>query len=869
MLTEDYYVFNKLAKGLIGTNTIDSNSRLCMSSAVAGYKQTLGADSVPACYDDLNHAATVFITGANPAYAHPILMRRLEDARRVNPAQRWLVVDPRRTDTAAQADLHLQIQPGTDVWLHHGLLHLMLWEGWTDTAFIAAHTSGFDALKALVRDCTPTRVAQVCGVPEAALLQAARWFAGVDVGTSASVAADRAVRQPTLSLYCQGLNQSSHGSDNNTSLINLHLACGQIGKPGAGPLSLTGQPNAMGGREVGGMANLLSAHRDLANPQHRAEVAALWGVPSVPATPGPTAVEMFQAAAEGRIKALWIACTNPAHSLPDQALVRRALDRAELLVVQDSYSTPATCAWADLLLPATTWGEKDGTVTNSERCISRQRAAVPAPGQARADWAIATDLAQALRRYLPGVPDTLRFDYASPEDVWNEHRESTRGRDLDITGLSYALLEQCPRQWPFPEVAPATHPSAESGEAGEGGTPGVSDAAQPQPTLQPTPRLYADARFATTDGRARLVACAPRTVAQPRSARYPVALTTGRLRDAWHGMSRSGHVPQLWGHASEPVVQLNPEDMRRQGLLEFDLVHLTSAQGSVILPAQPSVEVAPLQAFVAMHWGPEWVSGARNHSGAELLAGVNALTASALCPHSRQPEFKHTPIKVLKADLPWQLQAQAWIDAGQLSAAQAALQTLFGAFDFVSLVPFGAAGTTGDQVGLHLRAACAQPPAADLVRHIEQVLNVTGPEVIRYADPRRGQWRAARLLEADTHTRLVGYVLAGDASAHAWMSTLLREDQPAHAYGRAILVPGATPPIAVVSRGTTVCACHGVTDQAIASHLAQCDGDASTRLSSLQTSLQCGTGCGSCLPQIKRLVQGVTDHLVGKTLCSV
>ncbi|MDD5030034.1 MAG: molybdopterin-dependent oxidoreductase [Rhodoferax sp.] len=851
LLTEDYYVFNKLAKGLVGTNAIDSNSRLCMSSAVAGYKQTLGMDSVPACYDDLNHAACVFITGANPAYAHPILFRRLEDARRANPAQKWIVVDPRRTDTAAQADLHLQIQPGTDVWLHHGLLHIMLWEGWVDAAFIAVHTSGFDALKAMVRDCTPARVAQVCGIAQADLVQAARWFAGVG-DSMASHTADGAAsgtvnptRMPTLSLYCQGLNQSSHGTDNNTSLINLHLACGQIGKPGAGPLSLTGQPNAMGGREVGGMANLLSAHRDLANTKHRAEVAALWGVPSVPATPGPTALEMFQAAADGRIKALWIVCTNPAHSLPDQALVRRALQRAELVVVQDSFATPATCDFADLLLPAATWGEKDGTVTNSERCISRQRTAVPAPGAARPDWAIATALAQALRRHLPSVPDALRFDYTTPESVWNEHRESTRGRDLDITGLSYAQLEQGPQLWPFAQ--------------------GASHA---------TERLYTNSHFATPDGRARFVACAPRPVATPCSARFPFALTTGRLRDQWHGMSRTGNVARLFGHASEPVVQLNPADMQQRGIKDGELVHLTSAQGSVLLPAQASAEVAPLQAFVAMHWGPEWVSGARMASAAGpaqvpgvsvQLAGVNALTAPALCPHSRQPEFKHTPIKVLKAELPWQLVALAWLPAQDLPAARQALQSLFGAFDFASLVLFGngAADAQTERVGLHLRAACAHPPAPLVVQRVQELLGVTGIEVIRYADAKRSQWRAARLIETDTHTQLEAYVLAGDARAHAWMATLLKEGQPAPAYGRAILIPGATPPIAVVSRGRPVCTCMDVTDVAITDHLAQCIGaqpepgacTPANALASLQATLHCGTQCGSCVPQLQRLVR--------------
>ncbi len=366
LLTEDYYVFNKLAKGLIGTNNVDTNSRLCMSSAVAGYKMTLGADAPPNCYDDVNHAQCIFIVGSNTAWAHPILFRRIEDAKAANPQLKIVFCDPRRTDTAEIADLYLPIQPGTDVMLFHGMLHIMLWEGWVKADYIAAHTSGFEDLKATVRECTPDLVAQVCGLRKEDVYTAARLFA-----TSAA----------TLSLYCQGLNQSSSGAAKNAALVNLHLACAQIGKPGAGPFSLTGQPNAMGGREVGGMANLLSAHRDLGNEVHRAEVAALWGVPSVPAKPGKTAVEMFQAAADGEIKALWIACTNPAQSMPDQATVRRALERAEFVVVQEAFLTTATCDYADLLLPATTWGEKTGTVTNSERRISRVLPAVPEAGR--------------------------------------------------------------------------------------------------------------------------------------------------------------------------------------------------------------------------------------------------------------------------------------------------------------------------------------------------------------------------------------------------------------------------------------------------------------------------------------------------------
>ena len=522
LLTEDYYVFNKLAKGLIGTNNVDTNSRLCMSSAASGYKATLGADAPPACYEDIDHAGCLFIAGSNTAYAHPVLFRRIEQAKARNPALKLIVVDPRRTDTAAMADLHLPILPGSDIALCNAMLHVLLWEGLVDHEFIRAHTAGFDAQKEIVREYTPAAAAELCGVPAEDIVRAAKWF-----GAST----------PTLSLYCQGLNQSVHGTHNNAALINLHLATGQIGKPGAGPFSLTGQPNAMGGREVGGMANLLSAHRDLANPVHRAEVARLWGVDWVPAEPGKSAVELFQAIEEGKIKAVWIACTNPAQSMPDQAQVRKALAMAELVVLQEAYRNTDTAAYADVLLPASTWGEKEGTVTNSERRISRVRAAVAPPGEARADWEIVTDFARRLGAKLGDTRAERLFSYRTPEAVFNEHRESTRGRDLDITGLSYARLEaEGPQQWPFPE----------------GATGGAA-------------RLYTDGRFATTDGRATFACVRHQDTAERTDARYPLHLTTGRLRDQWHRhggalvQSQSGTLCQ---HASRRHGAPRPQEWR-------------------------------------------------------------------------------------------------------------------------------------------------------------------------------------------------------------------------------------------------------------------------------------------------------------------
>jgi len=839
LLTEDYYVFNKLAKGLVGSNNIDTNSRLCMSSAVAGYKQTLGADAPPACYEDVELADCLFIAGSNTAWAHPVLFRRIEEAKKQRPDMKIVVVDPRRTDTAGCADLHLAIQPGTDVALFHGMLHLMLWEGWTAPAYIAAHTRGFDELKTLVREYTPDMVARTCGITQDTLREAARLFA-----TSPS----------TLSLYCQGLNQSSSGTAKNAALINLHLATGQIGRPGAGPFSLTGQPNAMGGREVGGLANLLSAHRDLANPAHRAEVAALWGIPSVPERPGKTAVEMFQAAADGEIKALWIACTNPAHSLPDQATVRRALQRAEFVVVQEAYAGTATADHADLLLPATSWGEKDGTVTNSERRISRVRAAVPAPGQARHDWQIAVDFAHRLQARGIG-PRSELFPYATPESIWSEHRASTRGRDLDITGLSYAMLEERPHQWPCPadtamgRMEPSNAAALPACGPTSGGNDDGNATALPSPQRpQGKVRLYEDGVFPTEDGRARFAAVPYQPVAEPREARYPFALTTGRLRDQWHGMSRTGTLGRLFGHVAEPTVQLNPQDMARRGLQDGTLVHVTSKRGSIVVPLQASEEVGSGQAFMAMHWGSEFLSGMS--STGQPLAGVNALTTPAFCPSSKQPELKHTAVKVLKAELPWTLLALAWLPADSALATREALRTLMACFPYASCTPFGR-----ERTGLLFRAAAHEAPPDELLAQIEALLGLDGPDALRYADRKRGQRRTARLQQADGQATLQGVLLAGDTRAESWIRTLLQDELPAQSYGRLLLLPGAAAPAALAPRSRQVCTCFNVSESAITGMLAHCTGSDSQRLAVLQKELKCGTSCGSCVPELQRMVR--------------
>jgi assimilatory nitrate reductase catalytic subunit len=782
LLTEDYYVFNKLAKGLIGTNNIDTNSRLCMSSAVSGYKATLGADAPPGCYEDIDHAQCIFIAGSNTAYAHPILFRRIEDARKNNPQLKLIVVDPRSTDTASAADLHLAILPGTDVVLFNAMLHVMLWEGWCDMAYIAAHTSGFDELKATVREFTPQHAAGICGVEADDIVQAARWFA---------------TSKATLSLYCQGLNQSVQGTHKNAALINLHLATAQIGRPGAAPLSLTGQPNAMGGREVGGMANLLSAHRDMANPQHRAEVAQLWGVDEVPAQPGKTAVEMFEAVRSGEIKALWIACTNPAQSMPDLNLINEALNTAEFVVVQEAYRETETTAYADVLLPASTWGEKEGTVTNSERCISRVRSAVAAAGEAKHDWQIVVDFAQRLATRL-GKPQVL--DFENTEAIFNEHRASTIGRDLDIGGLSYALLESAgPQQWPFA-----------LGEA------------------QGRKRLYADGRFPTADGRAKFVSAKYLPPAEDINARYPLHLNSGRLRDQWHGMSRTGKVGRLFSHVEEPILSMNAADMARRSLSDGDLVRVLSRRGKLSLRVAASEEMRAGQTFIPMHWGGQFMSG----------LGVNALTSHAFDAISKQPELKHAAVQVEKLVLPWQMVAMRKGDAVQRMAR---LQPLLQHFDYAALGLFGR-----DEELVVFRAAHSEPVSNELLAQIDLILGLDDEaEVMNYRDAKRGISKRALMQEGS----LLGVRLTGETVARDWLKEIIAQGADAQALRPWLFAPLSAPPAGQTQRGRIVCNCLDVSELEIMAEFRN-----GLDLPAIQARLKCGTQCGSCLPELKRLV---------------
>ncbi len=821
LLTEDYYVFNKLAKGLIGTANVDTNSRLCMSSAVTGYVKTLGVDAPPSCYEDIDHAGCLFIAGSNTAFAHPVLFRRIEEARARTPDLKIVVVDPRRTDTARFADLHLAILPGTDVALFHAMLHVMMWEKLVDERYIAAHTEGYEALRNVVRSWTPQAAAEICGVRTEDIVTAARWFAG---------------SPSTLSLYCQGLNQSSSGTAKNAALINLHLATGQIGRAGAGPFSLTGQPNAMGGREVGGLATSLVAHRDLGNAAHRAEIEKLWGVERVPSAPGLTAVELFDAVKRGQVKIVWIACTNPAQSLPDLPNVRAALEAAELVVLQEAYANTETAPFADVLLPATSWGEKDGTVTNSERRISRVRAALPKPFEARHDWEIVCDFARKLEIEIKGSDSNIRdrkssqarilesdpfislFPFTTPEAIWNEHRETTRGRDLDITGLSYAILdERGPQQWPFPEGA-------------AGGTA----------------RLYADGVFQTPSGRAQFFAEGYRPVAEPVDARYPLRLTTGRLRDHWHGLSRTGNVAALFGHVPEPRLGMNANDLARRGIRAGDLVRVESRRGALHVIVEEDEAVRSGQAYLPMHWGKRFLGGRASE-------GVNTITTAAFDPVSKQPELKHAAVKVVAVDLPWRLVAFAECDAASVLDG---LQELQSGVTFASTVLIGR-----DRPGILFRAAHSTSPPAEWFAALDALLALESEDVLRYDDRRLGHSRRIRI----AGDRLLSVRLTGGAAALTsgeWLRDWLVSGNSIAEVRHFLLAPehrGQTTCSKDGNKwsvpGRVVCQCFNVSEPEILGALPGCHGDAGARLAGLQAQLKCGTNCGSCLPELRALVE--------------
>lgn len=591
-LTEEYYVINKLVKGFIGTNNIDTNSRLCMSSAVAAYKMSLGEDSVPVCYDDIEAADCFLIEGANPAWCHPILWRRVEAHKTANPNTKIIVVDPRRTDTCAIADLHLQIHPGTDITLNHAIGRCLIENGDIDVHFIKNHAEGFEQYKEIVFQKTLSEAAQICGVSEPEIQLAAQYIGNA---------------KGFLTLWTMGLNQSVVGVNKNLSLINLNLITGHIGKPGSGPFSLTGQPNAMGGREVGGLANLLPAHRNLFDAKHREEVQNFWKGTVINEKPGLTATEMFEALHDGRLKAIWIICTNPLVSLPNVRLAEEALKKAKFVVVQEVSNKPETLKYADVILPAATWTEKEGTMTSSERRISYLHKILDAPGEAKPDAEIICAFAKRM--------GYAGFDFENAAAIYEEHVQLTSGTNMDINGLSHKLLkEKRTVQWPY------------DGNAGK-------------------KRLFTDRQFYTKSKKA-IIHPVPDTCASEKTNKdYPFVLTTGRVRDQWHTMSRTGKVNKLKQHVPQAFVEIHPDDARRLHVGDDDMVVVQSRRGDVRVKAKITTSIKKGVVFLPIHWGKILASD---------LNRSNNLTSDLVDPISKEPDFKFCAVQVSKYKKPRQ-----------------------------------------------------------------------------------------------------------------------------------------------------------------------------------------------------------------------
>jgi assimilatory nitrate reductase catalytic subunit len=786
-LTEDYYVANKLMKGFVGSGNIDTNSRLCMASTVAGHRRAFGADLVPGCYEDLEEADLVVLVGSNAAWCHPVLFRRLAAARE-RRGTRLVVIDPRRTATADGADLHLAVAPGTDVALMAGLLAHLDRAGAVDHGFVRGCTTGFEAALERARAACPdaAATARATGLAERDVELFFEWFARTE---------------RTVTCWSQGVNQSSRGTDKVNAILNLHLATGRIGRPGMGPLSLTGQPNAMGGREVGGLANQLAAHMDF-DEASRDRVARFWGAPNLAPGPGLKAVDLFRAVGEGRVKAVWVMATNPAASMPEADRVAAALRSCEFVAVSDCVRRTDTARLAHVLLPAAGWGEKDGTVTNSERRISRQRAFLAAPGEARPDWWIMTQVARRM-----GWAEA--FPYETPAAIFREHCaltafENGGTRVLDLGGLAglddRAYDDLAPVQWPVP---------AGGGAAGAGAGGGG------------TARLFAAGGFQTPDGRARFVAVAPEPPARATDGAFPLALNTGRLRDQWHTMTRTGRSPRLSAHEPEPFVAVAPADAAALGLAGDGFATAETEAGASRLRVRVDAGMRPGTAFVPMHWS-------RSTAAA---GGAGPLAGAATDPVSGQPEMKLTPARLV----PW---APGW--SGFLVtrepveppvpywARRAAEGCFVHALAGADPAALSAPGLLGAASG-----SMAEP--ADEVEEIE------------LHDLARGVRRWARL-RGDRIEACLFAAPGGATQPGEWLVGLFGRDAIS-AEERRWLLSGRAP-AGRAEQGPIVCACLGVGRDRIAAAVA---GGVET-VEGLGAALGAGTNCGSCIPELKELI---------------
>ncbi|MGF1478756.1 MAG: molybdopterin oxidoreductase family protein [Cyanophyceae cyanobacterium] len=601
--TEDYYTAQKLLKGCLGTNNFDANSRLCMSSAVAGYIQSFGSDGPPCCYEDLELTDCAFLIGTNTAECHPIVFNRLRKHHKKNRKVKMIVVDPRRTETAEAADLHLAIHPGTDIDLLNGIAHLLMRSRQLDTFFIDECTAGFSDYAGVIQHYSPELVARKCGIRIDELEQAARWW-----GESERV----------LSLWSMGVNQSSEGTAKVRTIINLHLMTGNIGKPGAGPFSLTGQPNAMGGREAGGLSHILPGYRVVKNPQHRAEVEQLWGLQPGTIAPqaGRDAWSMITGLEQREVGLLWIAATNPAVSMPDLERTKAALLRSPLTVYQDAYYPTETADYAHILLPAAQWSEKTGTMTNSERFVTLCPQFRPRPGEAKADWEIFAEVGRRL-----GF--TEQFSFTDSAAVYAEFVRFTNGQLCDQTGINYDRLRaEGPIQWPCPEE-----------DQGKGEREKGKEDSKPIPAK----RLYTNWSFPTEDGRAKFAAFHSQGLAEPADEQYPFVLTVGRLYGHWHTQTRTGRIDKIKQMHPEPFIEIHPRDAQKLAVEAGQWVEVRSRRGLARFPAKVTKAIAPGTVFVPMHWGALWAD----------FAEANILTHPEACPISLEPELKACAVQIV------------------------------------------------------------------------------------------------------------------------------------------------------------------------------------------------------------------------------
>ncbi len=784
LLTEDYYVANKLMKGFIGSANIDTNSRLCMASSVAGHRRAFGADIVPGVYEDLELADLVILVGSNLAWCHPVLFQRLLAAKEKH-GTKIVVIDPRATPAAEAASLHLPLAPGSDVALFNGLLAHLEANGGVDAGYVEHRTSGFQEALSCAKSCTIEDVASLTDLPAKNILAFYDLF----------LRHERAV-----TVYSQGVNQSSAGTDKVNAIINCHLATGRIGRPGMGPFSVTGQPNAMGGREVGGLANMLAAHMDLDNAAHRDLVQRYWRAPRMAAKPGLKAVDLFRAVGAGRIKALWIMATNPADSLPEADEVRSALERCPFVVVSDITSETDTAAHADVLLPSLGWGEKDGTVTNSERTISRQRRFLPSPGEARPDW---WQMAEVAKR----MGFAAAFPYRRAAEIFAEHAglsgfENGGSRAFDIGAHAgsqrKAYDEVAPFQWPQRAGKPAS-----------------------------VTRHFAEGGFYTADGKGRFVATPWRAPASAPQREFPLTLNTGRIRDQWHTMTRTAKTPRLMSHAPEPFVEVHPADAARFGLREGGLAIVRSRRADVAVRVVVSGGQRRGSVFVPFHWTDQFASKGR----------VDALVEGNADPVSGQPELKFTPVSVAPYPAAWhgfavseRLPAREGLDYWALARAKGGFR-------------------------LELAGLSPQPDWTALAHSLLSLQE--GADVLAYHDAGAGQHRFAAFEDGRVTGAL--FIARNPVSiSRSWACAQLGQTADSARERLGLLAGRAA--AGGEDRGAIVCSCFEVGAKQIAGAVS------SGRCKSVEQiggELRAGTNCGSCRPEIHKIIQAYSTSQAG------